>query len=154
MLGNIPGTDIYVNLETHRKATELPNIKVFSYIGAVNFASSGSFKRSLYHNVRDDLLRKIDDSSITSDEMKKLQSQALIIDLSNVTHLDIAGCKTLAEIQTDLQASSTVLFLTSPNDRVLESVKRAELLSVGEFVILPSIHDAVLYFKGGHIESA
>lgn len=154
MLGVISDTDIYVNLDTHLKAVELQNIKIFQYIGAINFASSNSFKRSLYRMIGDNLLRKIDDRGLLNDEMKKLQTHALIIDLSNVTHLDIAGCKTLAEIQTDLHVSNAILYLTCPNDRVLESVKRAEFLSVGEFIILPSIHDAVIYFKGTISESA
>lgn len=89
-----------------------------------------------------------------ADEVRKLQAHALIIDMSAVTHLDVAGCKTLVEIQTDMLLSNTILYLTAPNDDVFEAIKRAELLSIGEFIVLPSIHDAVLYFKCSVAESA
>lgn len=156
LLGALPNTEIYVNIETHRKAIELPNMNIFRYIGAINFASSNTFKRALYESVDNTLLRchNNDAQQKSSDEVRKLQAHALIVDLSAVNHLDVAGCKTLAEIQTDMLLSNTILYLTAPNDDVFEAIKRAELLSIGEFVVLPTIHDAVLYFKGAVAESA
>lgn len=158
LLGALSDSEIYVNIETHRKAIELPNIKIFQYVGAINFASSNTFKRSLYKCVDDTLLRRLNETNQKSrhnvDEVRKLQAHALIVDLSAVTHLDVAGCKTLAEIQTDMLLSNTILYLTAPNDDVFEAIKRAELLSIGEFIVLPTIHDAVLYFKGAVAESA
>lgn len=158
LLGALPDSEIYVNIETHRKAIELPNIKIFQYVGAINFASSNTFKRSLYKCVDDTLLRRLNETNQRSrnnvDEVRKLQAHALIVDLSAVTHLDVAGCKTLAEIQTDMLLSNTILYLTTPNDDVFEAIKRAEFLSIGEFIVLPTIHDAVLYFRGAVAESA
>lgn len=146
-------TDIYVNLDTHRRAVEVPNIKIFQYVGALNFASCGTFKGTLYHRIdiaeykaRRQLLseRNLDDSEV----LKKLQPLALVVDLSAVTHIDVAACKVLSEIQTDMLLYNTIMYLTSPNDRVFEAIKHAEHLSIGEFMVLPSIHDAVLYFQG------
>lgn len=158
LLGALPDSDIYVNIETHRKAIQLPNVKIFRYIGAINFASSNTFKRSLYKSVDSTLLRRrstVHQKTLNNaDEVRKLQAHALIVDLSAVTHLDVAGCKTLVEIQTDMLLSNTVLYLTSPNDDVFEALKRAELLSIGEFMVLPTIQDAVFYFKGSVTESA
>lgn len=155
VLGNLPETDIYVNLSTHQRAVEVSNVKIFQYIGAFNFASCGTFKRNLYKLInfkdKDCTNRKelavetnLDDSEV----LKKLQPYALIIDLSGVTHIDVAACKTLSEIQTDMVLFNTIMYLTSPNDRVFEAIKHAEHLTIGEFMVLPSIHDAVLYFKG------
>lgn len=155
LLGVLPNSAIYVSLDTHKKAIELPNIKIFHYIGAINFASSTSFKRSLYKKIDDKRMHKTEkyQAIANCDDMKKQQTHALIIDLTCVTHMDVAACKTLAEIQTDMLLSNTILYLTCPNDRVYETIKRAELLSIGEFIVLPSIHDAVLYFKGSAIEN-
>lgn len=158
LLGVLPDSEIYVNIETHRKAIELPNMKIFQYIGAINFASSNIFKRSLYKCVDEAWLRqrnkKNQKNQNNTEEVRKLQVHALIVDLSAVTALDMAGCKTLAEIQTDMLLSNTILYLTGPNDGVFEALKRAETLSIGEFIVLPTIHDAVLYFKGAVAESA
>lgn len=79
--------------------------------------------------------------------LKKIQPHALVIDLSCVSHIDIAACKMLAEIQTDLQVSNTVTYLSGPNDRIFETLKHAELLSISKFSIFPTVHDAVLYFQ-------
>lgn len=158
ILGVVPDSDIYVNIDTHKKAIELPNIKIFQYIGAINFASCSAFKRTLYKKIQiDSYLRcekmLTDDVNDNCDALKKLQAHALIIDLSCVTHLDVAACKTLAEIQVDMESVNTIMYLACPNDRVFESIKRAELLSIGEFTILPSIHDAVIFFKGSSAEN-
>lgn len=79
--------------------------------------------------------------------LKKIQPHAVVIDLSCVSHVDIAACKVFAEIQTDLQVSNTVTYLSGPNDRIFETLKHAELLSIGKFSIFPTVHDAVLYFQ-------
>lgn len=148
LLGVLHGTNIYVSIQTHQNAVEINNIKIFQYIGAINFASSNSFKRELYKNLngyRSDL--KVMDANEDSAVLKKIQPHALIIDLSCVSHVDIAACKVVAEIQTDLQVSNTVTYLSGPNDRIFETLKRAELLSISKFSIFPTVHDAVLYFQ-------
>lgn len=153
VMGNLPKTDLYVNLETHKKAVKVPNINIFQYIGALNFASCGSFKRALYECVNTTEIKKSKNltDEINSDETKTLKNfrnYGLIIDLSAVTHIDVAACKTLSEIQTDMLAYNTIMYLTCPSDHVFEAIKHAEYLSYGEFNMLPSIHDAVLYFQG------
>lgn len=137
---------IYVNVETHKKAVELPNIKIFQYIGAINFASAGTFKRSLYKKVGE-FRPKTTESDGVDGVLKKLQPHAVIIDLSCVSNVDIAACKVFAEIQTDLLLSNTVMYLSGPNDRSVDTLRYAEVLSVGKFSIFPTIHDAVLFFQ-------
>lgn len=155
LLGSISGTAIYANIETHQRAVELPNIKIFQYIGAINFASSTSFKRALNKKILENKAKTIRDvEGIDNCEvLKKLQPHALIIDLSCVTHIDVAACKVFAEIQTDQLLSNTILYLTGPNDRLLETIRHAECLSVGCFSVFPSIHDAVLYFQSSVSDS-
>lgn len=155
LLGAIKDTAIYVNLETHKRAVEPANIKIFQYIGAINFASSGPFKRSLYRSVGQfrPNATKVNGNDGDSSVLKKLQPHAVIVDLSCVTHIDVAACKVFAEIQTDLLLSNTVLYLNGPNDRVFDTLKHAEHLSIGKFSIFPSIHDAVLFFQSSAAEN-
>lgn len=156
LLGELPGTGLYVNIDTHHKAVEIPCIKIFQYTGAVNFASSSSFKRSLYDKIAGFTTNKQlgTNSKDDCEILRKLQPHAVIVDLSNVTHIDIAACKVLSEIQTDLLLSNTVTYLASPNDRIHETLRHAELLSINKFTIFPSVHDAVLYFKASAAENA
>lgn len=146
-LGVIPNTDIYVDLSTHKRAKEIESIKIFQFTGAINFASVTSFKRYLYKfmSVTTKTIRK---ASLQTFEAEKLiETRTLIIDLSHVTHLDIAGSKTLIEIQKEMELFNTQMILTTPSDRVFDAIKHAEVLGVGIFKVMPSIHDAVLYAK-------
>lgn len=47
MLGVVPNTDVYVDINTHKKALEVPNMKIFRYVGSLNFTSMSSFKKEL-----------------------------------------------------------------------------------------------------------
>lgn len=155
LLGAIKDTAIYANLETHKRAVELANMKIFQYIGAINFASAGSFRRSLYSSVgriRPNTT-EVNGNDGDSSVLKKLQPHAVIVDLSCVSNVDVAACKVFAEIQTDLQLSNTVLYLSGPNDRVSDTLKHAEHLSIGKFSIFPSTHDAVLFFQSSAAEN-
>lgn len=155
LLGELPGTGLYVNIDTHQKAVELPFIKIFQYTGAINFASSSSFKRSLFKRINGFTSAKCDaNAKDDCDILRKLQPHVVIIDLTNVTHIDIAACKTFSEIQTDLLISNTVTYLAGPNDRIYETIRHAELLSINKFAVFPSVHDAVLYFKASVAENA
>lgn len=148
LLGTLNDTGIYVNIETHKKAIELNNIKIFQYIGAINFASAGSFKRTLYKTIGDIQPHITEVNANDGDsELKKLEPHAVIIDLSCVSNIDIAACKVFAEIQTDLLLSNTILYLCGLNDRLVDTIKHAEVLSIGKYFIFPTVHDAVLYFQ-------
>lgn len=76
-----------------------------------------------------------------------LGMRTLIVDLSGVSHIDVAGVKTIQEIKKEMELLNVQLILTGPNDRVFAIFKHAEWLGVGSFWIMPSIHDAVLLAK-------
>lgn len=153
VLGAIGDTGVYANIETHRQAVELANIKIFQYIGAINFASAGSFKRTLYKQIGEirpksaTIVKAVDNDDGDCSLLRKYQPHAVLIDLSCVSHMDIAACRIFAEIQTELQVSNAVLYLCSPNDNIFDEIKHAELLSIGKFSVFPTVHDAVLYFQ-------
>lgn len=151
-LGIIPNTDIYVDMSTHKRAREIESIKIFQYTGAINFASATSFKRYLYKNiaVTTSAIRKA--SLQLAEAAKLIETRTLIIDLAHVTHLDIAGSKTLIEIQKEIELFDTKLILTSPNDSVFDAIQHAEVLGVGKFQVMASVHDAVIYAKATHQE--
>ncbi len=51
ILGVLPNTDIYVDIETHETAVEIPKIKIFRYCGSINFVTRTGFKRKLLKKV-------------------------------------------------------------------------------------------------------
>lgn len=76
-----------------------------------------------------------------------LGMRTLIVDLSGVSHIDVAGVKIFQEIKKEMELLGVQLILTGPNDRVYAVFKHAEWLGVGSFWVMPSIHDAVLWAK-------
>lgn len=146
MLGVVSGTDVYVDMRTHRRAEEIPHIKVFRYIGSINFASRQTFKKLLYKTIQLNFDQRRRASELVGDESKKfLGMEAVIIDFSNVTHIDMAACKSCTELKEEFDAMNVRLLLAAPNDRVADAFHHAQSLGEGPFVVLPTVHDAVLY---------
>lgn len=146
LLGVVTGTDIYVDLRTHRRAKEIPHIKVFRYIGSINFASRQTFKKLLFKTIELNFDRRHRASELIGDESNKfLGMEAVIVDFSNVTHIDVAACKTCTEVKKEFDAINVRLLFAAPNDRVADAFHHAQSLGEGPFVVLPTVHDAVLY---------
>ncbi|KAL1468879.1 hypothetical protein MTO96_041197, partial [Rhipicephalus appendiculatus] len=46
-LGNVPDTDIYLDVKRYKKAQEIPRVKIFHFSSALYFANRDVFKNSL-----------------------------------------------------------------------------------------------------------
>lgn len=149
LLGTLPSSAIYVDLENHKKAVPVPNTKIFRYTGSLNFATRSTYKKDLYTAIEIDH-RKIRRASYVvqmNGESKMLNFSILIIDLSSTCHMDTAGCNTLTEISKELKILGIRMYLASPQDRVYDTLVHSMSLGEGPFNVLPTIHDAVLFAK-------
>ncbi|XP_055625393.1 solute carrier family 26 member 6-like [Toxorhynchites rutilus septentrionalis] len=146
LLGTIPESAIYVNIAGHRKAEEVPHIKIFRYTGAINFASRTAFKKTFVQVVG--VRGKLGNGGSGYGATEKTIS-AVIVDLSSVPHIDLAACKTLNEIRKEMAAKGVNVLVAHPADCVYDMLLHAESLGEGGFHIFPTIHDAVLYAQGG-----
>lgn len=149
LLGRVPGTDIYVDVKTHRLAQRIDHVQIFQYTGAVNFASRTNFKRALYKAINVDC-KKIRKASVGADmdagkSLLPTQMPTLVLDLSCVSHMDVAAFKTCQEIQKEMLLLNTRLILTCPNDRVMDAIQHAQWLGIGTFMVMPTVHDAVTF---------
>lgn len=143
LLGSVPGaTDLYVDIATHHRAQPLDNILIFRYCGSINFATRSTFKATLFKAINVDYgsMQRASNSVI---EVQKLVQRTLILDLSCVTHMDVAAVKTCEEVRRSLKLLNTQVILAAPNERVYETIMHAQSLGAGEFRVMPSVHDAV-----------
>lgn len=151
LLGQVPGTDIYIDLKTHREVMQVQNIKIFHYCGSINFASRAGFKKDLFNAIGVDH-RVIRRASLceSATEVRGFGQgmHTLIIDLSAVAHLDNAGCKTFTEIKNEMKLLDVKLFLASASDCVYDSLVHASQLGEPTFECFTTVHDAVLYAQG------
>lgn len=76
LLGEVPDTGIYVDLKTHKNAIEVPKVKIFRYVGAINFASRSTFKKELRDAIKVDhrVIRRASMISNTGESSKLVVS--------------------------------------------------------------------------------
>lgn len=146
MLGQIPNTDIYVDLKSHQNILELPNIKIYRYYGSVNFATSQSFSKNLFESVNyRNQLRHPSLQEGSKEENQRLKMQFLIIDLSSVPHIDISGYRTFLDVSNKLQSYVVNVYLASASDCVYDCISKAILLGEPSLECFATVHDAVLF---------
>lgn len=148
VLGQVNNSGFYVNIKHHKNAYEIPSIKIFRFIGAINFASRNTFKTSLYSKINLTMQSVKQASLLNGGNFETINLQGLqtvIIDLSSVVCVDSAGCKTLSNIQKEMKTLEVLFLLVAPTDIVYEALTHAQKIGEGPFNIFPSIHDAVVF---------
>jgi len=161
---------IYMDLNQHRNAMQVPETRIFRYSGSLNFATSLFFRRALFEAVGLDKipLTRISSSNSNSPSKGSKSSyspvsqnggkavngqleespgafKVLILDFSMLGHIDVAGCRTLTDVSKELKVRGARLLLASPVDRVYDTLVHSMALSEGPFEIFPTLHDCVEY---------
>ncbi|XP_001353963.4 solute carrier family 26 member 10 [Drosophila pseudoobscura] len=167
LLGYMPeAPGIYMDLNQHRNAMQVPETRIYRYSGSLNFATSLFFRRSLYEAVGLDKMplsspspskgggSKASYSPVSQNGGKANNGQLveassmfkiLILDFSMLGHIDVAGCRTLSDLSKELKVRGARLLLASPVDRVYDTLVHSMALSEGPFEIFPTLHDCVEY---------
>ncbi|XP_064489456.1 prestin-like isoform X3 [Ornithodoros turicata] len=147
-LGQVPNTDIYLDVKRYKKAQEIPRVKIFHFSSAFYFANRDVFKNSLMeviignHDETSSLLKPQEKYDSVDDE----SVLAVIFDCSACVYIDSSGIETLREILMELRDSNITVYFaccTVPMYKVLLRSKLLELFS--KPIVFPTIHDAVLH---------
>lgn len=149
MLGQVPETDIYVDLATHKNVKELPHIKIFRYHGSINFATCGSFKKNLFQHigVNHQIIRRASLCDGINSEARGLghSMRTLILDLNSVAHIDMSGYRTFIEIRNEMKLLDVKTYLAHASDPVYDSLQKAMNIKMPPFEVFSTVHDAVLF---------
>ncbi|XP_023298753.1 solute carrier family 26 member 6 [Lucilia cuprina] len=160
LLGYIPeASAVYVDISHHRNAFEVPETKIFRYIGSCNFATSLYFRKNLYNalGMDNEKMRRASYMPLAQNgslpatnggsAFSNLNSsfRFLVLDFSMLGHIDVAGCKLISDIKKELEKRSIRMFIASPSDRVYDTLVHSMALGDGPFEIFPTLHDAVEY---------
>lgn len=150
-------------MNQHCNVMEIPQTRIFRYCGSLNFATSLFFRRALYSVVGLNKIKQQNDQNrkllkkyvpVTENDAKETKTNTnmyentfefLILDFSMLGHIDVAGCSMLTEISNELKTFGSRLLLSSPMDRVYDTLIHSMALSEGPFEIFPTLHDAVEY---------
>nr|XP_023019470.1 solute carrier family 26 member 10-like isoform X1 [Leptinotarsa decemlineata] len=170
LMGLVPHTDIYLDVNKYKGAKELKGIKIFHYCGGLNFATKNIFRDELYRLVdvnpqkelicRNKLARKQEkivdgEKKDNSEKMKKLHGKIntslkyIIIDFSSVSYIDPSGVSMLEGVIKGFEKLQIPVFIAGCSDRVYNSLVRCELIpkekESGNIKTFLSVHDAVQY---------
>ena len=150
LLGQLPSTDIYVDLIHFKKAKEITGIKIYQYSCCLFFMNRDHFKESLINKTlamsSDDVVELIDRRKKRgSSEINELV-HTIIIDCSTISYIDSSGIEALTEIIKLLKELNIHCFLSSAPTQVLIMFERTNFLDnfANYCGLFPSIHDAVI----------
>uniref|UniRef100_A0A1U7V7Y6 Probable sulfate transporter 3.3 n=1 Tax=Nicotiana sylvestris TaxID=4096 RepID=A0A1U7V7Y6_NICSY len=151
MLGNIPGTRIYRNLDHYKEALSVPGFLILSIEAPINFANTTYLKERISRWMEE----------YESGETKK-QSELkyVVLDLSAVSAIDTSGISLFKDLSMVLEKKSLELVLVNPIGEVLEKLQRADdtkdmmgtdclFLTVGEAVA--SVSSTIKYQIPAHV---
>ncbi|XP_071725658.1 sulfate transporter 1.3-like [Rutidosis leptorrhynchoides] len=137
VLGKIPKTIVYRNIEQYPGATRVPGVLIIRVDSAIYFSNSNYIKERI--------LRWLTDEEETFKDQPRVEY--LIVDMSPVTDIDTSGIHALEELHASLVKRDVQLILTNPGQTVLDKLHASKFADqIGEDKIFLTVADAVLTF--------
>ncbi|XP_042147842.1 solute carrier family 26 member 6 [Ixodes scapularis] len=147
-LGNVPDTDIYLDVKRYKKAQEIPRVKIFHFSSALYFANRDVFKNTLMESI----IGKSEETSSLLEHQGKYNAAdedsiaAVILDCSACVYIDSSGIETLKEILKELRDTKVVVYFACCSVPTYKVLLRSDILEMFPTpIVFPTIHDAVLH---------
>ncbi len=132
VLGRLPKTDTYRDINTYPEAETVPGLLIFRFDGPIIFANAGYFT--------DEVQRLIDASEIPVREV--------LIPAQQINHMDSTGADYLAKLKTELYEKGIVLSFAEVKKRLQEAMERTGLdEKIGKDKFYESIGNGILSFQ-------
>uniref|UniRef100_A0A8D3CE78 Solute carrier family 26 member 6, like 1 n=1 Tax=Scophthalmus maximus TaxID=52904 RepID=A0A8D3CE78_SCOMX len=174
VLGNVPGTELYLDIEKHREVREIPGVTIFRSSATVYFANAELYLEALKEKVCSFLinifLKKINGQSLKkstkgftidiacfdtlSHDLERISLGSLgkwtwdihsiILDLSTANFIDTVAIKTIKNIFQDFSEIDVDIYMAAC---VVEQLEIGDFFSesITKRHLFASVHDAVLY---------
>ncbi|XP_016169761.1 probable sulfate transporter 3.4 [Arachis ipaensis] len=120
VLGNIPGTQIFHNVNQYKEALRVPSFLILAVESPIYFANSTYLQERILRWVREE------------EECTKVNNKSslkcIILDMTAVTAIDTSGLDTLCELRKMLEKRSLQLVLANPVGSVMEKLHTSTVL--------------------------
>ncbi|KAG9157378.1 hypothetical protein Leryth_005006 [Lithospermum erythrorhizon] len=137
VLGRIPRTNVYRNIEQYPEATKVPGLLIVRIDSAIYFSNS--------NYIRERALRWLTDEDDRLKEAGLPKIQCLVVEMSPVTDIDTSGIHALEELYKSLQKREIQLVLANPGRVVIDKLHASSLVSlIGQDKIFLTVADAVV----------
>ncbi|MCD7465592.1 Solute carrier 26 [Datura stramonium] len=139
VLGKVPRTTVYRNIQQYPEATKVPGILIVRVDSAIYFSNS--------NYMRDRILRWLTDEEEILKETNQQKIQYLIVEMSPVTDIDTSGIHALEDLFKSLQKRNVELVLANPGTMVIDKLHASAFADmIGQDKIFLTVADAVMTF--------
>ncbi|GJN23905.1 hypothetical protein PR202_gb11597 [Eleusine coracana subsp. coracana] len=146
LLGNLPRTSEYRNVEQYPEVTTVPGVVIVKVDSAIYFTNS--------NYVKDRILRWLREEEKRHRVQKFPQIEFLIVELSPVVDIDTSGVQALEELLRALEKQKIQLILVNPGPEVIHKLRAAKFIErIGEDKIFLTVADAVKKFAPKALDS-
>ncbi|KAK0580726.1 hypothetical protein LWI29_005567 [Acer saccharum] len=136
VLGNIPNSNIYRNIEHYTNANQVPGVLILEIDAPIYFANSSY--------LRERIIRWIDEEEDRLKSSGECSLQYVILDMSAVGNIDTSGISMLDEVKKILDRRDLKLVLANPVAEVMKKLDKAKFIeNLGQEWIHLTVGDAV-----------
>ncbi|KAI8548232.1 hypothetical protein RHMOL_Rhmol07G0257400 [Rhododendron molle] len=147
MLGRIPRTNVYRNIQQYPEATKVPGVLIVRVDSAIYFSNSNYIKERILRWLTDE------EELLKAAYLPKIQF--LIVEMSPVTDIDTSGIHALEELLSSLRKRDVQLVLANPGRTVIDKLFASDFAnSIGENKIFLTVADAVVTCAPKSVEEA
>ncbi|KAJ4951354.1 hypothetical protein NE237_028186 [Protea cynaroides] len=137
ILGNIPRTTVYRNVQQYPEASKVPGILILRVDSAIYFSNS--------NYIRERCLRWLTDEENQLKAKDQQRIQFFIMEMSPVTDIDTSGINALEELYRNLQRKGVQLVLANPGPVVINKLHASKFTElIGDDHIFLTVADAVM----------
>ncbi|KAL7176039.1 hypothetical protein ACSBR2_029584 [Camellia fascicularis] len=137
ILGRIPMTNVYRNIQQYPEATKVPGVLIVRVDSAIYFSNSNYIKERILRWLTDE------EELLKAAYLPKMQF--LIVEMSPVIDIDTSGIQALEELHQSLHKRDVQLVLANPGQVVLDKLHTSNFASlIGEDKIFLTVADAVV----------
>ncbi|KAL3517606.1 hypothetical protein ACH5RR_020195 [Cinchona calisaya] len=136
VLGNIPDTKIYRNVNQYPNTKNVPGVLILEIDAPIYFANSSYLRERLsrWIDEEEDKLKSSGESSL----------QYIILDMSAVGNIDTSGISMLQEFKKNIDRRGLKLALANPGEEVMKKLNKAKVIeTIGQEWIFLTVGEAV-----------
>ncbi|CAL8997296.1 unnamed protein product [Prunus brigantina] len=136
ILGKIPNTTVYRNIQQYPEASKVPGVMIVRVDSAIYFSNSNYIKERI--------LRWLADEEELLKEAYLPSIEFLVVEMSPVTDIDTSGIHALEELHSSLQKRDIQLVLANPGPVVIDKIHASHVANlIGEDRIFLTVAEAV-----------
>lgn len=136
ILGKIPNTTVYRNIQQYPEASKVPGVMIVRVDSAIYFSNSNYIKERI--------LRWLADEEELLKEAYRPSIEFLIVEMSPVTDIDTSGIHALEELHSSLRKRDIQLVLANPGPAVIDKIHASHVANlIGEDWIFLTVAEAV-----------